>query len=203
MDSTGAISDSAMYPTGLTPCRFPRFSRPAIDTAAARRPIATARVAVEQADKLLALSTTDPDGLGAVLRTAWALLLRCYTGQDDVSFGFQRGGDDTGEPIVARFVLDDSASVAETVGRAKTELLAGNLSPPPAGLVRSGDHALFDTAVALWGFTETLAPCQVLAPVSHSPFIPPPPPPLTPPTPTLTLLIPAANTSSSTSSASW
>ncbi|KAK4150585.1 non-ribosomal peptide synthetase [Chaetomidium leptoderma] len=168
MNSTAAVNDWETYLKGLTPCRFPRFSRPAKDTAAPLRQISSARVNVEQADKLLALSTTDPDGLGAVLRTTWALLLRCYTGQDDVSFSFQRGGDVTRDPVVARFLLDDSESVAGTVGLAKTDL-AGDLPPVPTRLLRStdSDHPMFDTAIVLWNFTKPSAPCQMLAPQQH------------------------------------
>jgi hypothetical protein len=163
MNCTSTISNTV---TGLAPCRFPPFSRPAKDAAAACRPIASARVAVEQTETLLELSTTDSDKLGAVLRTAWALLLRCYTGQDDVSFGFQCDGNDSGEPVIARFLLDDSATVAETVGRAKTAL-TGHL-PVATEHVRSRDRPLFDTAVVMWGFTKTTMQCHVLAPVFRS-----------------------------------
>lgn len=166
MNSTAAFNGWEAYLKGLTPCRFPRFSRPANDTTNGPRQVASARVSVEQADRLLSLSTTDPEELSAVLRTAWALLLRCYTGQDDVSFSFQHGGDVAGEPIVARFLLEDSATVADTVGRAKTDL-AGDLPPVPTRLIRSGDSGqlLVDTAVVLWSFTKTSAPCRILEPV--------------------------------------
>jgi len=166
MDSTTAFNGWETYLKGLTPCRFPRFSRRGNDITAGSRQVASVRVSVEQADRLLALSTTDPDRFGAVLRTAWALLLRCYTGQDDVSFGFQHSGDLAGGSTVARFLLDDSASVAGTVGCAKADL-AGDLPPVPTRLISSGESGqpLFDTAVVLWSFTKTSAPCQVLAPV--------------------------------------
>lgn len=156
--------------SGLAPCLFPRFSRPAEEPglAAARRRIASVRVPVEQADKLLELSTTNPDGLAAVLRTAWALLLRCYTGQDDVNFGFQRGGDDAGV-IITRFILDDSSSLEGTVGPTKVGL-SGYLVPAPHGQVDPICH----TAVVLWDFTKTSAPCNVLAPVTLPTFPEPP-----------------------------
>jgi hypothetical protein len=136
--------------------------------------MASARVAIERAEELLALSAADPDALGAVLRTAWAVLLRCYTGQDDVIFSFQRGGDGAAaEPAVVRFCLDDGASIARLVGRAKTEL-AGRPGPAaPPELLRSGDpddRPLFDTAVVLWTFSQTSAPCPVLSPVLSVPL---------------------------------
>jgi hypothetical protein len=175
MGSTMAITDWEAYFAGATPCRFPRFSRSDKEDGAAPaslQQLSSAPVNVEQADadKLMALSTTDPDGLCAVLRTAWAMLLRCYTGQDDVCFNYQQMGDVASDPIVARFLLDDSASIAGTVGRAKAEL-AGDLPPIPTRLLRSGhsDHPALDTAVVVWGSTKRSAPWKVLDLVRRSP----------------------------------
>jgi hypothetical protein len=178
-----AINDWETYLRGLTPCRFPKFSRSAHDAAEPpQHQTSSTRVNVEQAEKLLALSTTDPDGLGAALRTAWALLLRCYTGQDDVNFEFQHSGNVAGDPIVARFLLDDAESIARTVDRAKAEL-TGDLSAVPPQLLRTGDSDLsfFDTAVVLWTLTARSTPCPVLTPVwipsrSHTPHNPWPSP---------------------------
>lgn len=150
--------------------RFPRFGRPLKDDAAARRQVASARVSLEEpadADRLLALSKADAgDALGAVLRTAWALLLRCYTGQDHVSFGFFQhvGSDPDGpQPVAARFLLHDSMSVSEALGCAKTETTAVSAS------VSDGDHsdlpdpiAVFNTIIVLWGFAST--PTSALPP---------------------------------------
>ncbi|KAK4176926.1 hypothetical protein QBC36DRAFT_141688 [Triangularia setosa] len=166
MNPTNLITSDmnwAAYLTGVAPCRFPLFSRSAkSETAPKRQPIAsTTRVPVEQEDreKLLELSrAADRDGLGAVLRTAWAVLLRCYTGQDDVTFGFQ---GDTPHPVVARFCLDDAASVSATLEHAKADF-AKHLPPVPADLIRSGDHPLFDTSVVLWGLSKSSAPRRVL-----------------------------------------
>ena len=164
MDSTTAITDWETYLEGATPCRFPRFSRPGKEDGAASaspQQLSSAPLDVEQADadKLMALSTTDLDGLCAVLRTAWAMLLRCYTGQDDVCFNYQQSGDVASDPIVARFLHDDSASIAGTVGRARAEL-AGDLPPIPTRLLRSGhsDHPAFDTALVVCGPTKRSAP---------------------------------------------
>ncbi|KAK4157425.1 non-ribosomal peptide synthetase [Chaetomidium leptoderma] len=167
MNSTTAINDWETYLDGLTPCRFPRFTRPVKDTATPLRQTPSARVGIEQADKLLALSTADPDGLAAVLATAWALLLQCYTGQDDVSFSFQRGGGDvTSEAVVARFLLDgDSGTVSETLVRAQAAL-AGDLPPVSTRLLRAGGSGqpLFDTAIVLRDFTERSAPSPISEP---------------------------------------
>jgi hypothetical protein len=137
MTFTTGINDWETYLEALTPCRFPRFARVSDDTSTLPRKTSSVRVDVQQAEKLRELSTTDPDELAAVIRTAWALLLRCYTGQDDVSFEFRPGGGGiTREPIVARF------------------LRTGN-----------SDLPIFDTSVVLWSLTAGSTPCPVLTPV--------------------------------------
>ena len=175
-NSNGNTTTMETYLQGLAPCRFPRFSHlpqtlngasgaPTRNatTAATRRPIGNARVAFDQpvADELVSLSSRDPESVGAVLRTAWALLLRCYTGQDDVSFACQLMNEPgIGEPVVVRFLLDDSASVAETIERTKSELAAGILPPVARAVsatsenVDANNHKLFDTAVVLWGVSK-------------------------------------------------
>ncbi len=164
------------YLKGSKPYQFPRLGSPVNGSTAGLRQTSSARVEVKEADTLLLLSTADTDTLGAVLLTAWALLLQRYTGQDDVSFGFQhRNGD-----VVARFLLGDSASVVGTVEHAKT-VLPNDLPPVPTRLIRPKDSGppLFDTAVVLWNFTTNSAPCHALAPV-RNPFISPLPPVLLP-----------------------
>ncbi len=170
MSSLIAFPGWETYLKGSKPCQFPRLGSPGEGSPVDLRQPSLARVALKEADKLMLLSTTDNDALRAVLLTAWALLLQRYTGQDDVSFSFQhRNGD-----VVARFLLDDSASVVRTVEHAKT-VLPDDLPPVPTRLIRSGDsgHTLFDTAVVLWNFTRNSAPSHVLAPV-RNPSIPSP-----------------------------
>ncbi|KAK4184411.1 non-ribosomal peptide synthetase [Podospora australis] len=92
----------------------------------------------------------------AVIRTAWAVLLWCYTGQENVAFGFS----DNRNPLyttakIARFILSDSESLASVVARAKADVSADSLvSPIPAGLVPTGQ---IDTAVVLLGL-HAIAP---------------------------------------------
>lgn len=134
-------------------CRFPRLIPLAEEKVVSRRPVASTRVTTDQQDKLRELAAADPDSLAAVLATAWALLLRCYTGEDHVSFGIEHAGDVSRRPLVARFPLDNSASVAETLARAKTEI-AGNpgLAPQPIPTPGADRH---DTALVLWGFSKS------------------------------------------------
>ncbi|EAQ90170.1 hypothetical protein CHGG_06789 [Chaetomium globosum CBS 148.51] len=169
MASTTGINDWETYLKGLTPCRFPRFGRVSDDMPAPSRQTSSVWVDVEQAEKLRELSTTDPDEFATVIQTAWALLLRCYTGQDDVNFEFQRGGGGgTREPTVARFLLDDTEAVLRTVEHAKAENF-GDLHRVPPRLLRTGssDLSIFDTSVVLWSFTAGSTPCPVLTPEHH------------------------------------
>ena len=155
------------HPTGFTPCRFPTFHCPDQAVAASPRQIGSVRITLEQASKLLELSNTDEHELGAVLGTAWALLLQCYTGQDDVSFGFQHGGEGTIGPVVARFLLSGAASVVETVSRAKIHVFSRPRVSTAALGSGNADHPPVDTAVVLWTFTKASAPCPILPSVCH------------------------------------
>ena len=156
MDSPGArpainaINGPNAGPQVLAPCRFPRFNRSVTDTVGGKGRVSSARVTVQQAEKLIALSKTDPDEFGALLRAAWALLLRCYTGQDDVSFGFCAGGDDPCSSL-ACFALSDDAAVSEILGSAKTG--------PIANAVKSDKS---DTGIVVWTASAPLVRLQAL-----------------------------------------
>ena len=50
----------------------------------------TTEVKLEEAEKLRGLYFENKSYLEGVICTAWGLVLRCYTGQDDVSFHFRR-----------------------------------------------------------------------------------------------------------------
>lgn len=188
MDSHTNINEWETYLRGLTPCHFPRFGRPNTDSDSAR--IESAPVQIDSAREdaaLQQLSVDDVDGLGAVLAVAWALLLRCYTGQDDTCFAFEHafaavGHDDDGDrngnrkgPQVARVaVADDAGTLAGVVERAKTEL-AGCWTRAPHRFVaaENSDLSMLDSAVVLWSSAGRSTPCPVLTPVSGS--VPPTP----------------------------
>lgn len=141
MDSTGKHD---VIGGDMVPCRFPPFSRAVADanTNGVGRQMAAARVVIseQQAEKLhsMVADHSNGDSLGTLLRATWALVLGCYTGQDDVCFGFHPGGDDPCNVLVARFTLDNTTTTSEILDRAKT-------GPNP------GNQASFDTAVIVWG----------------------------------------------------
>jgi len=70
------------YLDGAVPCQFPHFETHADDTA---QFIATP-VEVTHDDHLRFLFAKGPEAARTTIALAWALLVRTYTGQDDVSF---------------------------------------------------------------------------------------------------------------------
>ncbi|KAH6623991.1 hypothetical protein B0J18DRAFT_409502 [Chaetomium sp. MPI-SDFR-AT-0129] len=183
MDSHANTNDWETYLRGLTPCHFPRFGRPNTDSGSVAR-IESAPVQIDGAREdaaLQQLSVDDVDGLGAVLAVAWALLLRCYTGQDDTCFAFEHAfaaghadGDQNRNrrqkgPQVARVVVaDDAGNIAGVVGRAKTELAGSwTRAPPRFVATENSDLSMLDSAVVLWSSVGRSTPCPVLTPQHH------------------------------------
>lgn len=168
--STRPVTNWAAYLNGLAPCRFGRGSHShshshSHNQATTRRAVSmSARVQVEPVRV-----AGGAEELAAVLRTSWALLLRCYTGQDDVGFWFQCGGGSAGSagsaatrpPVVARFCLDDSASISGAVQRSRVEL-AGDLPRLPEHLVQAGGEPLLDSSVVVWEVDDKARSCPVL-----------------------------------------
>jgi hypothetical protein len=104
----------------------------------------------EVADRLSYLSKTDANGLDTILQGAWALLLRCYTGQDHVSFGIQRVDTVDNADVVAQFLLNESLAISEISGAATIHAKTGT-----AAVTSDGDASapVANTAIVLWGFT--------------------------------------------------
>lgn len=151
-------------------CQFPRLGT---GDGRSKRSMSL-RVTLEHGQKLQQLSVSDEAALPSLLRVAWALLLRCYTGLDHVCFGYQETGPGTvginGPPIsgplngmhVAHFTMDDMVSVADTLEKAKGECISGlpHQNLVPSGRTRdpgSSDSQLFDTAVVLRNFSDSAA----------------------------------------------
>lgn len=118
------------------------------------------RVDLEHMQKLRQLPADDEAALPSLLRTAWGLVLRCYTGLDDVCFAYQeaRPGSTVNERLrydphvngvpFARVTVGDGLSIGATLAKIKDEYLSDlpyQASPP----VGATDIQLFDTAVVL------------------------------------------------------
>jgi hypothetical protein len=165
-----ASSYWASYLAELEPCEFPRLGA---SINGPRRPMSL-RVNLEHVQRLQKLSVSDEAALPSLLRVAWGLLLRCYTGLDDVCFGYQETGTGTagnerprssalanGTPA-ARFTVDDMMSVADTLERVKGEYISGlpYLKSAPSRTAKNSrwsEHQPFDTAVVLRRFSNATA----------------------------------------------
>lgn len=163
-----ASSYWASYLAESKPCRFPRFGTGADGP---KRPMSL-RVNLEHLKKLQQLSESDDASLPSLLRVAWGLLLRCYTGLDDVCFGYQEigrspvgnerpeiSGPSNGMPV-ARFTVNEMLSVADTFEKAKGEYVSGlpfQISVPSGTTKDSclSERELFDTAVVFRSFSNT------------------------------------------------
>ena len=152
----------ASYRAESEPCQFPRLG-PSVD--GPKRSMSL-RVHSEHVQRLPQLSASDGAALPSLLRVAWSLLLRCYTGLDDVCFGYQETGlanVGDGNPriskplngmLVARLRVDDTVSVIDTLEKAKREYISGlpYQSSVPSGTTEDSPlsgRQLFDTAVVL------------------------------------------------------
>ncbi|RYP22540.1 hypothetical protein DL765_001598 [Monosporascus sp. GIB2] len=81
--------------SGCQPCKFPILSTNLAD--APRWENTTVDLLVSR-EHLAAFATKHNVGMSAVLRVAWALVLRTYVGTDDVCFGYRTSGRDIPVP---------------------------------------------------------------------------------------------------------
>ncbi|KAI9709501.1 MAG: NRPS [Bogoriella megaspora] len=85
MDSNN--SSTTMFSLeGVSPCMFPRYGSGDLD----RKEALVMDVKFEHLRKLQNLARAGDEHLESALQAAWALLLRCYTGLDDVCFAVQK-----------------------------------------------------------------------------------------------------------------
>lgn len=135
------------------PCRFPDLTpltNPRPNTTITRRNISSARVPFSRSDALLPSLTCSPPSC-SILLTAFAVFLRCYTGQDTITTLINTS---EAAPTVAKITLNESSSVVETVGA--KHLLPGEVMKPVD----------CDTAVILWDYRKRTKP-SVVCPQPH------------------------------------
>lgn len=162
-----ASSYWASYLAKSEPCLFPRL-RTSVD--GPKRSMSL-RVNLESLQELRQFSGSEEAALPSLLHVAWGLLLRCYTGLDDVCFGYRETGSGTagnerprmsaplkGMPV-ARLTVNDMSSVADTLGKAKGEYISGlpYQSSAPFDTTNeswSSTRQLFDTVVELRSFSN-------------------------------------------------
>ena len=111
-----------MQNTTASTCKLPLLDGEGDSTA---KLIATP-VELDQVDKLQGISKTDRASLNTLLCTAWGLLLRCYVGQERISFYFSTlsNGRTNHESASQRFVfgleLHDEEPLSEHIIKAKS-----------------------------------------------------------------------------------
>lgn len=166
--SKDARSFWSTYLAECEPCQLPRLGG---GLTGPKRPMSL-RVNVEQKEKMQQVLASDEASFAALLRAAWGLLLRCYTGQDDVCFGYQEFGasytvkeepalsntSPEGMPV-ARLILDGTMSLAKTLEKSRGEYVSALPYPSSvsSAIVRNSERQLFDTAVVLRSFSNTAA----------------------------------------------
>lgn len=121
------------YLADVGPCRFPRFDGE-IDSP--KRPLSI-EVELRHRKELQTLAAKDKETLPCMLRTAWALVLRCYTGLEDVCFGYQEIGTDgvvdgawklaerSEGMSTARMTFDGAVALAKLLDGAKDDYVRG------------------------------------------------------------------------------
>jgi hypothetical protein len=90
-------------------CNFPQFK-----TTCCEEQPATVDVELKNPACLQELLLKDPTAFPIALKAAWALVLGCYTGQDDVSFGYQesRNLELISALTLAKITLNKATSIA-------------------------------------------------------------------------------------------
>ncbi|EGE07648.1 nonribosomal peptide synthase [Trichophyton equinum CBS 127.97] len=102
--------------TGVAPCHFPRLGSSA---SGPKRPM-TIKVTLDQTQALKELCESNTTALPAVLRATWSLALRCYTGSEDVCFGYQDTATTAVLPV-ARLAVEDDTEMSRLIETAQNE----------------------------------------------------------------------------------
>ena len=148
------------------PCHFPRYGG-GVD--GEKRALAV-DVKLTELSRLRELATGETGDLESVLHTAWALVLHCYTGLDDVCFGYceiRRDAPSDGSsktqdgffsmPIM-RLSFEESAQLAELVGLAKEAYSHGIQCQQPTQA--DGSITEYPPEQRLFNTTISLEKCQ-------------------------------------------
>jgi hypothetical protein len=119
----GNVSPLPNADLGITmPCHFPQLeTKPS-----GEKNIVSCELEIEQTQELKSLLAVDSAGTPFLLQTLWALVLRCYTSQNDVAFLYEETLDSAqivGLPFV-HVVLDEGACLSETIKQVRAKYMA-------------------------------------------------------------------------------
>lgn len=144
--NTSASPNSHLNAT--VPCYFPQLDTLGRDK---KRPISY-ELDIKQTKDLQALLRTNSDEAPFLLHTLWALVLRCYTTQEDVCFAYEEFSDSeqvVGLPFV-HLVLDEAESLAQTIKQARHDYL-GTLE---SGTPDPSEKSLCNTILSIANSSE-------------------------------------------------
>ncbi|KAJ6112792.1 hypothetical protein N7512_008116 [Penicillium capsulatum] len=106
------------YLADIEPCNFPAISQETRE-----KPRST-RTLNKQTHQLHAFTKMSGVSVDILLQIAWGLVLRCYTGCDDVCFGFLAAQpEETASISIVRLLLGNDRKLSETLDQAKKDLL--------------------------------------------------------------------------------
>jgi hypothetical protein len=159
----------AKYLAGAEPCQFPRYEG---DVFGEKR-LLSVTIELTHKQELEGLLKEGPQVLPAIMRTAWALVLRCYTGVEDVCFGYQEITKQVSAsetpleapkmPIgarIARVKLDMGDSLTELLGKVgddytRVRTLQCRAKADALGDMVESERRLFNTAIFFQDHPET------------------------------------------------
>ena len=148
MSIVNTKSEQPQAVPSLIQCKLPLLDGDADKTAAQ-----LLRVELGDCDKLQKLYHADYNHSESVLCTAWALLLRCYTGQDDIVFHLRSKGSRQPSPSKVQITFEDDSALSSYTQRALEEIASLAQNKSPGGVVPSGADSSFasqDTNTGLW-----------------------------------------------------
>ncbi|OKP14387.1 Nonribosomal peptide synthetase 1 [Penicillium subrubescens] len=130
------------YLADVEPCNFPPISH---DTTELER---STRTLNKQTQKLHAFSKMSGVPVQTLFQTAWGIVLRCYTGCDDVCFGFSTESD--AQCIsVCRLMLSNDRKLEETLQQSKAQFEKGRENFADLAVIKHhlglDDASLFNT----------------------------------------------------------
>ena len=130
---------------------------------AAPIPPVTVGISYEDARELRILSTKEPLSYRGDLCAAWGLVLRSYTGQDEVSYqiseversSFGEGKSPSPDPVTWKGRFSDDDSLSACVELAKNACITAGSGDQLDKAIRSiSDHSLDFTQTAVWFHTS-------------------------------------------------
>ncbi|RDL40220.1 uncharacterized protein BP5553_00199 [Venustampulla echinocandica] len=102
-----------LYLDGAVPCQFANFEGGTYEGDGHL----SAYVELEDSEDTRSLLAGDPKITASVLKLVWGLVLRCYTGQDDVCFAYQEFEDSKAalNMLLARIAFDETTNIQKMV----------------------------------------------------------------------------------------